>query len=29
MYSALDSLNALTGSFLVRFVHTIDVITVR
>ncbi len=28
MYSALDSLNSLTGSFLVRFVHTIDVIVV-
>ena len=26
VYSALDSLNSLTGSFLVRFVHTIDVI---
>ena len=25
VYSALDALNALTGSFLVRFVHTIDV----
>ena len=25
VYSALDALNALTGSYLVRFVHTIDV----
>ena len=25
VYSALDALNALSGSYLVRFVHTIDV----
>lgn len=25
MYSALDALNSLTGSYLVKFVHTIDV----
>ena len=25
VYSALDALNSLTGSYLVKFVHTIDV----
>lgn len=28
MYSALDALNSLTGSYLVKFVHTIDVFVV-
>lgn len=26
VYSALDALNSLTGSYLVKFVHTIDVL---